>query len=228
MSPRETGRGPEHEVDLIAPWASTGRLDRDDAAALERFLADDPDLARRLDVAAEERDETILLNEALPAPSVAARERLFAAIEAHEAGRRPRAAGVMRWLSERLSSLSPQTLAWGATAAALVIALQAGVLTGTLVGRGGGDAAYETASDGAGSAEALGPTGLVAFLPSATAAEMEKALKDAGAEIVGGPKPGGVFVIRVAGAATPDELAPSLKRLRDASDVVKFAVPGAQ
>lgn len=227
MSGRETGQGPEHEVDLLAPWAVTGRLDHDDAAALDRLLADDPDLARRLDFAAEERDETILLNEALPAPSNAARERLFAAIEAHEAARSPKTAGVMRWLSERLSSLSPRTLAWGATAAALVIAVQAGVLTGTLVGRGGG-AAYETASDGAAPAGAAGPTGLVAFQPSATAADMERALREAGAEIVGGPKPGGVFVIRVTGASTPDELAPSLKRLRDASEVVKFAVPGGQ
>lgn len=227
MSAEKTGADPRHEVDLIAPWAATDRLDREDAAALERLLADDPMLVDRIDFALEERDETIALNEALPAPSNAAREKLFAAIDAHEAKRAPKAAGVMAWLSEKLASFSPQTLAWGATAAALVIALQAGVLTGTILG-GGGEATYQTASDGSATAPQPGPTGLVSFQPTATAADVEKALKEVGAEIVGGPKPGGVFVIRVAGATTAEELEPSLKRLRDHADVVKFAAPGGQ
>ena len=227
MSAPKTGEGPAHEVDLVAPWAAIERLDAEDVAALERLLADDPDLARRLDFAAEERDETIALNEALPAPSNAAREKLFAMIEAHEGRRAPTSAGVMRWLSEKIAALSPQTLAWGATAAALVIAVQAGVLTGTMLGSGGEKASYETASDGSAQAP-VGPTALVAFEPAASAADIEKALREAGAELVGGPKPGGVFVIRVAGATTPDELEPSLKRLRGAAGVVKFAAPGGQ
>ena len=217
-----------HEVDLLAPWAATDRLDDADMAALEKLIADEPELGRRLEFALEERDETIALNEALPTPSTAAREKLFAAIDAHEAKRAPKSLGVMRWFSERISSLSPQTLAGGATAAALVIFAQAGIIGASYLGGDGGGATYQTASDGSGSQAAAGPTALVSFQPTATSADIEAALREAGAEVIGGPKPGGVFVIRVAGATTPEELEPSLKRLRDHAQVVKFAAPGGQ
>ncbi|QZN99417.1 hypothetical protein [Chenggangzhangella methanolivorans] len=135
----------------------------------------------------------------------------------------------MRWFSARIAALSPQTLAWGAAAAALVIFAQAGIIGGSFLGGvEESGSTYQTASDGSASQAAAGPTALVSFQPSATAAAVEAALREAGAEIVGGPKPGGVFVIRVAGATTPDELEPSLKRLRGHADVVKFAAPGGQ
>lgn len=215
--------GEPHDVDLLAPWRATGRLGAEDTAALERMLAEDPSLARRLDVAMEERDDTVALNEALPAPSRASLDRLFERIEAHEASRAPRAAGVMRWLSSKLTALSPGTLAFGATAAALVIALQAGFLTRAYLG--GGGAAYETASDGT-TVVVAGTTALVAFQPTATSADVAKLLTEAKAEIVGGPKAGGVFVVRLSSKPmTGDEVAAAIKRLRDATAVVRFASP---
>lgn len=220
MSPSKNGRGvgEPHDFDLLAPWRATGRLDAADAAALERMLAEDPDLIARLDAARDERDATVELNEALPSPSAAARQDLFARIDEHEASRAPRASGVMRWLSERLTGMSPRTLAWGATAAALVIATQAGLLMVSGL-RGGGEATYETASD-EGGAETQAPTALVAFQPGATAEQIATLLREADAEIVGGPKPGGVFVVRL----SRGPLDAALKRFRD-SPLVRLAAP---
>ena len=221
MNPVKAG-GEPHAADLLAPWRATGRLDEADVAAIDRMLAEDPSLVDRLDVALDERDATVALNEALPAPSSAMRDRLFDRIEAHEAARAPKAAGLMRWLSAKLSAASPGTLAWGAAAAALVIALQAGLLTKAYLA--GGEATYQTASDG--NAAATGATALVAFQPAATAEQIAALLGDAKAEIVGGPKPGGVFVVRL--SAEPLEgaaLDAALKRFRD-DPLVRFVSPG--
>ncbi len=240
-----TGPDHPHEADLLAPWSAIDRLDEADAAALERMLADDPALARRLEIAAEERDGTVALNEALPAPSRAAMESLFARIEADEQARAPKAAGVMRWLSSKLSLASPGQLAWGATAAAVVIALQAGLLTGAYLGTGG-EGTYETASaPSAGAPPAPAPaqqgelkrslapppaararaaTVLVAFEPAATAQQIAAVLTEAKVEIVAGPKPGGVFVARVLEGKPEDVLA----ALKAKSGVVKLATPGDQ
>ncbi|MDR4307910.1 hypothetical protein IHQ68_14910 [Chelatococcus sambhunathii] len=217
-----TGPDHPHEADLLAPWRAIDRLDAADAAALERMLADDPSLARRLEIAAEERDGTVALNEALPAPSRAAMDKLFAKIEAEEAARAPKTAGLMRWLSVKLSLASPSQLAFGATAAALVIALQAGLLAGAYLGTGEGT--YETAS--APSAETPvarpGATVLVAFEPGATAQQIAAALTEAKVEIVAGPKPGGVFVARALEGKTQDVVA----ALKAKKGVVKLATPG--
>lgn len=212
------------EIDLLAPWGATQRLGPDDRAALERMLAADPELSRRLEVAADERDETIALNEALPTPSRAGLDRLFERIEAHEAKRAPKSAGVMGWLPRTLAGLSPGRLTLAASAAALVIALQAGLLAGAYLG-GAGGGAYQTASDGT-APVAAGATALVAFQPDATAADVARLLSDAKAEIIGGPKPGGVFVVRLSsGAMGAEEVEAALKRFREAPRVVRFATP---
>jgi hypothetical protein len=224
MSVTDTGPAGARDGDLLAPWRAVDRLGAEDATAFERMLADDPDLARRLDLAVEERDAAVALNEALPAPRAAVRDRLFERIEAHEAATAPLGAGVLGWLGARLAALRPATLAWGAAAGALLIAAQAGLLTVSALRGGGEGVAYETASDGAG--EPLGPTALVAFQPAATADQIAALMRDAKAEIVGGPKPGGVFVVRLADRALDSrETAAALDRLRGAAAVVRFARP---
>ncbi|WP_020179177.1 hypothetical protein [Methylopila sp. M107] len=249
MSPSTLDPKEPHEADLLAPWRVVDRLDAEDAVALDRLLAEDPSLARRLDIAAEERDETVAFNETLPTPSRASLDRLFQRIEAEEASRAPKTAGVIRWLSSKLSVASPQLLAWGATAAALVIVVQAGLLTSAFLG--GGETTYQTASDSSTepppmSAPAPAPaapdgamrsaakpplaqrrltaTAVVAFQPTATAEQITAALTEAKVEIVGGPKPGGVFVVRLLEGKLEDVV----KRLSGQSAVVKFAAPGEQ
>jgi hypothetical protein len=74
------------EIEALLPWHAAGTLSRRDADRVERALADDPELARRYDFVCQELAETIHLNETLGVPSAHAMEKLFAAIDAEEAG----------------------------------------------------------------------------------------------------------------------------------------------
>lgn len=210
------------EGDLLAPWRAVDRLDAEDDAAFERLMREDPSLARRLDVAVEERDATVDLNETLPSPSAAVREALFARIEAEQAMGAP-GKDFGRWLATKFAGLSPSTLGWAAATAALVIAMQAGLLvTGALKDAPGG----HVVASGGGGLTAAGQRALIAFAPAATAEQIAALLRDAHAEIVGGPKPGGVFVIRLADQPMAEaELGAALDALRKQTGVVRFAVP---
>jgi hypothetical protein len=123
------------EIEALLPWYAAGTLSRRDANRVEQALASDLELARQYDLVREELVETIHLNETLRAPSTRAMERLFAAIDAEEA----RAPRHRRWfdlggrISEFLSSLTPRTLSWSATAAAIAILMQAAVIASRAV-----------------------------------------------------------------------------------------------
>ena len=124
-----------HEIEALLPWHAAGTLNRRDTDRVEQALAGDRELARRYDLVREELAETIHLNETLGAPSARAMEKLFAAIDAEEARapRRRRSFDLGGRISEFLSSFSPRTLAWSATAAAVAILLQAAVITSVVV-----------------------------------------------------------------------------------------------
>lgn len=91
--------------------------------------------ANRMSRAEVELAETIHPNESLGAPSARAMGKLFTANDAHEE-HAPRRMGTFDFgsrLSEFLSSLTPRTLSWSATAAAVVILVQAAVITAVFV-----------------------------------------------------------------------------------------------
>jgi anti-sigma-K factor RskA len=94
MIDKETER---HEIEALLPWHTAGTLSRRDADRIEQALAGDRELARRYERIRLELAETIHLNETLGAPSARAMEKLFAAIDAEEAGPpRHRRPGVTR------------------------------------------------------------------------------------------------------------------------------------
>ena len=132
------------EVELLLPWYAAGTLNARDSRKVEEALARDPDLARQYAVIREEYAGTIDLNESLGAPSVRAMQKLFAGIDAEPA----RKAGVSLNLVSRFagffSSLSPRTLAWSASLGALLVVLQAGVITTVMMNNR--SATFETAS----------------------------------------------------------------------------------
>jgi hypothetical protein len=223
MTPNERA-----ELEPLLPWHAAGTLSPADAARVEAALAADPELARHFALVREEMSETVRLNEALGVPSARARDALMAAIDA-EARRYPRAAAGA-WLTRLLANLSPRTLAWAATAAALVIVAESGLLATLLVGPGG--TTYETASvppprsttqetasaplsmqrgitiepAPAPRAAQVGSYVLVRFAPTASASEITQFLDANKASVVDGPKPGGLYRLRVA-AGSQDEFA---------------------
>src|ERR1700722_20811133 len=113
------------DLEDLLPWHAAGTLDANEAAEVERALAADPELARRFALVREEMTETILLNEALGAPSARVMQNLFSAIDKERKVARSGAStsGFAAWLTDLVSI---RALAFTASAVAIVLPQQAG------------------------------------------------------------------------------------------------------
>jgi hypothetical protein len=206
------------EVELLLPWHAAGTLSRRDAARVEQALANDNELATRYELVREELGEAIRLNENLGAPSSRAMAQLFAKIDAEPARKPAVSFNLGAWLTDFVSSFQPRTLAYGATAAALAIVLQAGILAGVFVKESGPGftAASLTVNDDSSFVA-------VRFKPEASFADISQFLSDNKAVIVGGPLSGGLFKLRLSERPLPDsELSAIVKKISE-SPVVGFA-----
>ena len=213
------------EIEALLPWHAAGTFSRRDAQRVETALEEDRDLARQFDLVREELGETIHLNETLGAPSARAMEKLFAGIEAEPKRRQRRSFDLAAFIGERLTLFSPRTLAWSATAAVLAIVLQGGLLAGLYLGEPGSEspAAFRTASAPTRSFAPAGSYALIGFTAQASAADVTKFLEAHKAAIVDGPKPGGLYRIRIAQAALPkSDLAAIVKQMQDDTKIVRF------
>ena len=207
------------EIEALLPWHAAGTLSRREALKVEHALASDADLAIQYETVRQDLVETIGLNESLGAPSARAMQKLMADIEADAstANRARSSFNLGEWLSDKLSSFSPRTLAWSATAAALAIVLQAGLLAGMFVNEQQGGATFGTASVSVKSNETVKPgtDALISFAPQATAAEITKLLQTYKMAIVEGPT-GEMYTVRLAVTGIPkEELARIIKQLQD-------------
>jgi hypothetical protein len=229
MSSMNEGAHERHAIEELLPWHAAGTLGRRDAERVEAAIAADQELARRFELVREELAETIRLNETLGAPSARAMERLFSAIEEEHAispGRRT--FNLFGRVMEFVSGLSPRTLAWSATAAALAIVLQTAILTGVLL-KGGGRPAngnYEVASAEQGCQVApQGSEVLVRFAPQASAADITRVLQAHQATIVCGPAVD-LYRVRVAPTRLPkDQLNAIVKVLQSERSVIGLVLP---
>lgn len=214
------------EIEMLLPWYESGTLDDADTRRVEAWLAQDPVLSERLALVREEREATVEANEAAGAPGPGALDRLMASIETREAS--PAGAqntGLWDWASRLFGAPVPAGLQWAAAAAVVIIVIQAGAL-GVLLSPGGPQGAgYETASR-ENVAPAEGTFALIRFSDQATASEIAGFLSDADMTIVDGPKPGGVWKVRLSQrtltSAEKDDL---LKKLRSNQNLVTMAVP---
>jgi len=162
------------DLETLLPWHAAGTLNRRDAERVEKALANDRELLRRFNLAREELNETIHLNETLGAPSARAMEKLFAAIDA-EPVRKPKVSfDLAGRLAGFISSFSPRTLALAGAVGALAIVLQAGVITtGLIKHEAGTEVASKTVSQpdlGLASADVSdGTLAAIRFAPKAQA-----------------------------------------------------------
>jgi anti-sigma-K factor RskA len=215
------------DIELLLPWHAAGTLSRRDAQRVEQALANDNELAARYELVREELGEAIHLNESLGAPSARAMEALFAKIDA-EPVRKPRVSfNLGAWLADFVAGFSPRTLAYGATAAALAIVLQAGLIAGVFIKdrQAGPELASYEQNDNVGPGSFV----LIRFNPQASVADITKFLQDNKAIVVGGPAAGsGMYRLRVADKALPkSDLAAIVKRMAQ-NPVVGLTVPAAQ
>ncbi len=201
------------EIEELLPWHAAGTLSRRDAQRVEEALANDPELARRYAMVRDEFGETIHLNETLGAPSARALEKLFARIDAEPARMRMPTLNLGSRVAEFFASLSPRTLAWSASAAAIAILLQAGLLADIMLKdtKTGG---YQTASAPT-TDPGVGAFTLIRFAPQASSDDITKFLEANKLSIAAGPMAGGLYKVRVAVTGIPKgELANIVKRLQ--------------
>ena len=214
------------EIELLLPWHAAGTLNARDAKRVEEALARDPELAKQYAAIREEYAETIGLNESLGAPSARAMQKLFAAIDA-EPARQPSA-----WsnFSARFfgffAGLSPRTLAWSGSLAALVLVLQAGVIGTVLVKNQ--PATFETASLSTNEPITRGlgpeapPRALVRFAADARVADITALLDLYQASIV--DTRGGLFRLQFGNKALPKDEVASLMTKLQGEKIVSLAV----
>jgi len=225
----ETNAAPTDPA-LSLPWYVTGKLAPAETAEIKTALETSEALQKLLLFTEDEKSETIALNESLAAPSRAAYDALFARIEAAEASRgthrgasRRTTGNALDWLAGKLASLSPRALALGATAAGLAICVQAGLLTSFVV-KEPGTTRYTTAS--APSAVATGSFVLVSFAPEATTEAVTRFLEANKATIADGPKPGGLYRVKVADTRlSPDAVNAIVTSLRSQGTVLRLVLP---
>jgi anti-sigma factor RsiW len=184
------------EIDDLLPWYAAGTLSREDAQRVEAAFAEDPALASRYQLAREEMAETIAINEALGAPAPGALDALFTKIDAEPIRKVPPASDIFGRIGEFFASLSPQTLVWGATAAAFALILQAGVI-GDFMLRQKPATTYQTASD-ASKPVGAGTRVLIRFAPQAGVDAITQFLQANKFVIVDGPSAGSLYTLRIA------------------------------
>jgi len=215
------------EIESLLPWHAAGTLNRRDAQRVEQALAQDAELARQYESVREELGETIRFNESLGAPSARAMQKLMSAIEADTSARSKRVSfNLGAWIADRVSQLSPRTLAWSTGAAALVLMLQAGILTGMYVNDRGGDqvtgpnlASYDTGTG----TKSDGSFALVSFQPQAKIEDVRTFLETHKFAVVDGPH-NGMYKVSMTGVPKAD-LVKTLQRLQSESTVVRAAFP---
>ena len=200
------------EIEELLPWHAAGTLSRRDAQRVEDALANDPELARRYALVREEFGETIHLNETLGAPSARALEKLFAKIDGEPERRKAVSLNLGSRIGEFFASLSPRTLAWSASAAAIAILLQAGLLADIMLKET--KTGYETASAPT-TDPGVGAFTLIRFAPQASSDDITKFLEANKLSIAAGPMAGGLYKVRVAVTGIPKgELANIVKKLQ--------------
>jgi hypothetical protein len=202
------------DIENLLPWHAAGTLTRRDTQRVEAALANDPELARRYELVREELAQTIHLNETLGAPSARAMQALFAKIDAEPARRPTVSSHLGAGIAEFFANLSPRTLAWSASAAALAILLQAALITGIML-KEKSPGGYETASAPT-SVAGEGAYVLIRFQPQADAADITQFLETNKLSIAGGPSAGGLYRVRIAATKLPKpDLSRRVKTLQD-------------
>jgi anti-sigma-K factor RskA len=211
------------EIEALLPWYAVGTLPRRDRQRVEDALRHDPALSRHAELVREELAETICLNESLGAPSAYAMDRLMASIDDEEmAADEP---NLPRAISGRfaafMSSFSSRTFAAVAAVAVLAIAVP-GVMLVDVINKPA--ATYQTASV-THVQRGLGTFAMVRFAREASAAEITRFLEKYQAAVVDGPKPGGLYRVRLAvSILARDEYARIVDRMRQ-DRIVESAEP---
>ena len=201
------------EIEKLLPWYVTGKLGLSDTSKVERFLAQHPDALSQLQLIGTEQQETLRVNEAMGWPRSDLRDRLMASLPRSAAPSRGRFARFGQFFRMR-PALGPQ---WAAVAMALLVLAQAAFIA-VLLTRA---PTYWLAAG----AHPDGAAALIAFADDARAADIARFLADFEATIVDGPKPGGVYKIKLRNLDKSQLDDTLLSKLAEHRDIVRIVLP---
>ncbi len=224
MSDDRLALSEREEIEMLLPWYVTGRLDAKDRARVEGYLARDPGMRRQLELIREEQAEAIGANETLRTPSAGALDRLMASLPARQPGLAQRIMGSRLYeaVAEFFAAPTARGVRLAAVAVAALLLVQAAVIA-TLIVRDDSGGTYQTAS---GQETGEGISLLVTFTDEARAPAIAALLRDLDATVVDGPKPGGLYKIRVRTADRSEAASLAIqRRLTDRRDVIKSVLP---
>jgi hypothetical protein len=214
------------EIEALLPWYVTDKLSPEQSARVARYLETHPDAATHVQLAQEELVETIAANEMLGVPTARVFGSLLASVFAGRMG--VRRSVISKWVEQLgiwLNSLAPSRLSAVAVAGALVLLLQA-ISIGVLVVENPTGKSYQTASAPQAMSTATGTFAIVSFVPDATTRDLGAFLTEIGAEIVDGPKGGGLYRIRLSNERLQPEAADAaVQKLTEKDSLIAFAVP---
>jgi len=213
--------GDGEEIEKLLPWYVTGRLGLSDISKVEGYLREHPDAVSQLKLIGAERQETIRANEAMGWPRADISERLLASL--------PRGAAPTtgRHLLQSFDQffqffkMSPALgVRWAALAVALLVLTEAAFITSVLTR----EHTYRLASGP--HADADGPAALIGFADDAKASDVARFLTDFDANIVDGPKPGGIYKIRFKNLDKSQPLGEALlNKLAERRNIVRIVLP---
>jgi hypothetical protein len=205
------------EIEKLLPWYVTRRLARADVKRVEGYLRQHPDMLTQLDLIRSEREATVRANEAIGLPSAGIPEQRLASLPA--ASPRPATARWRPSLGRFVSMPAASRLQWAALVA--LAAAQAALIAGLLVF---GDGTTYRVAAGPPPGDHL--SALVAFADEAKAAAIARLLTEFDANIVDGPKPGGVYKIKVRSSDKSRAAQQALLvRLAERRDVIRIVLP---
>ncbi|MDZ4843690.1 MAG: hypothetical protein SH859_16315 [Hyphomicrobium aestuarii] len=216
------------DIETLLPWYVSGRLDAADRERVESWLARDASLERQLAHLDDDRRATLVANDAVRMPKSLNVEAGMAAALA----RRPATRSSAGWFGDAVASVrgffeapSPGAVRWAGAAAVAIIAIQSAIVL-TLLPGAPTQPSYETASGQKGTMTEAGTFALLRFTDGATMKDVSSTLSGLGMTIVSGPKPGGLYHVKIGeagmSAAARDA---AIASLRARQEIVVFATP---
>lgn len=221
MSEDDAMMNERDEIEMLLPWYVTGRLSAEDKAKIDAAVRREPALARQLALVREEMSTSGAAAEAIKPPASLSVE----ATVAHVRARSPaHTAPFDRLVNALRDFLFKPTggLRFAAAAALAVLCVQSAVITKLATAP---TASYGTA--GGGNAQSAGDaTVLVRFTDGASLTAIGDLLQQRGMSIVDGPKPGGIYRVRIAASPiSPADREALVSSLRKESGIVAIVLP---
>ena len=211
------------EIEMLLPWYVTGKLAPADGDRVEAYLATHPSAVLALDRVRAERLQTIAANEALACPSAHPFMALVrSALPCRPNVIQPTSRSLLaQAVLEFFSRPNAHHVRTAALACAAIVMAQAAAI-GWLLSRDR-PVTYQIAS---GENARDGVYALVVFADEARAADIAHVLAEFDGSIVDGPKPGGVYKVRLGKEGKPGADAEVLlRRLAERREVVRVVLP---